>query len=389
MATYPNPLTTRFMDSLIRERPTKDALRKNYIGTSLLPIKPVDEYELAWDVIQAANHIAGIYSMDGTPIPGNDPAFYQMMANVINIMASRKLDEETVMTLREPGELALKSRVMQGKRSKALRILRDLTGSADDELDTTIEYLIMSTLQGSITWPPTDDDGVAITSAPAYWGNAAFTLDLGFRAAFVQDISGLSGYDSRAGGGQNWKHASADPILDLEVIRELGVQTVHMPYYGSTLIMSEVVLSWMATRPNVLQWFRGDTGPASDSGAKFINISKLRDFVGAQLGYKIKTYDSVFTYESNLGSESGQTENFVHFLKPGIVILIPPGALGTDIAYFATAPSAGPNDAYKTGKYAYADKQRKPPWSWEVGAGIKGFPILKSSQEIMVFDVFS
>jgi hypothetical protein len=377
------------MDSLIRERPDKDALRKNYIGTSMLPIKPVSEYELTWDVIQSANHIAGIYSMDGTPIPGNDPSFYQMMANVINIMASRKLDEETVMTLREPGELALKSRVVQSKRDKALRILRNKTGNADDEVDTTIEYLIMSALQGSIPWPPTDDDGVAISGAPAYWGNASFTLDLGLRAAFVQDISSLAGYDSRAGGGYNWKHASADPVLDLEVIRELGVQTVHMPYYGSTIIMSEVVLSWMATRPNVLQWFRGDTGPASDTGQKFINITRLREFLGAQLGYKIKLYDSVFTYESNLGSESGQTENWVHFLKPGKIIIIPPGALGSNIAYFATAPTSGADDSYRTGKYSWAEKQRKPPWSWEVGVGIKGFPILKSTQEIMVFDVFS
>lgn len=393
MANYPNPLTTRFLDGVIKERPDEQALRKTYIGTSLVPYKSVEEYELTWDVIKSANHIAGVYAMDGTPIPGTDPGFYSMMANVINLAAARKLEEQTVMTFREPGELALKSRVLRSKRDKAMRLLRSKISKCDDEVDTTVEYLIMQALQGSIAWPPTDNAGAAITPAPAYWGSVSpgFTLSLGFRAAFVQDIASLSGYNSRAGGAQNWQHASADPFLDLEVIRELITETAHINAYGSTLIMSASALSWMATRPNVLNWFRGTAagGPATDKAAgQFVDYYSLNQFLETRLGYKVMTYDSVWTYETNIGSGSGETENSIRFLPINKMLVIPNGALTSENAYFATAPISGPNDAYKTGKQTWSEKMTKPPWSWEVGVQLKGFPIIKTTQELAVFTLW-
>jgi len=384
MATFPNVLTTKFLDAMVKERPTSEALRAQYIGRRFFPEKDIGEYQVLWDVVRAANRIAGIYSMDGTPIPGDDPGFYQIMADVMNVMAARKLDEEAVMTLREPGELAIKSRVLANKRNKALRHVRTKLASADDEVEATIEYLCLQALQGTITWPPKDDDGNTITSAPAYWGNASITLDLEFRANFKQDVSSLSGYNSRSGGGYNWKHASADPILDLEVVRDLMANTIHMPIRGATVIMGEDVLSYMATRPNVINWFKG-----TDTGQRFVNYPDLQDFLETKLGYNILTYSAVWTYETNLGSESGVTENHVHFLKPGKVIIIPPGALGGDIAYLATAPTAGPDQSYKPGKYTWIDVMKKPPWTTELGVGIKGFPVLKSSQEVFVLDVFN
>lgn len=396
MPKYPNELTTRFLDGVLQERPTKEWLAKQYIGLGLMPFKSVSDYELSWDVIRSANRIAGIYAMDGTPIPGDDPSFYQRMANVINIMAARRLDEQTVMTFREPGELALKSRIIQGKREKAMRLLRKKIRNADDEVDTTIEYLITQTLQGSITWPPVDDAGAAITPAPAYWGNTAgFTLDLGFRSEFVQDIDSLSGFNARAGGGQNWQHPDADPLLDFFVIQELMTEVGNFNAYGSVAYMSNSALSWMATRPNVIRWYlgwpagaSGSTAPANPTGVKFVDYQKLQNHIQTALGFEIRLYDSKWTYETNVDSTSGVTENSVRFLPINKMFIVPPGALNADDAYFATAPISGPNDAYKTGKQTWSDKQTKPPWSWEIGVQLKGFPILKSSQELAVFTLW-
>jgi hypothetical protein len=120
-----------------------------------------------------------------------------------------------------------------------------------------------------------------------------------------------------------------------------------------------------------------------------IDFGRLQTYLKTNFGWDIVLYDSVWTYESNLGSEEGVTENHVHFLKPGNVIIIPPGALGSEIAYFATAPTAGPNQEYRSGKYSWVDVMGKPPWTVELGVGIKGFPILKSSREIFVLDAFS
>jgi hypothetical protein len=384
MATFPNPLTSKFLDAAIEERPDKKAIKQSYIGLSLLPMKPVPDYELNWDVIKHQNHVAGIYSHTGVPIPGDSPGFYQLIADVINIMASRVMDDQTVMVLREPGELAVHSQATRALRQKAKAKLAEYLGESDDEVDVTVEYLIMEVLQGVLHWPPRAEDGTVIASAPAYWGNVSFTIDLGFRSEFVQDISALVGYDSRSGGGQNWKHASADPVLDLEVIAELMTELTGLNMKGATLIMSRSVLSWIATRTNVLQWFR-----ATDSGQKFIDTSSLKTFLETKLGYKIVTYDAKWTYSVPSASESGVTEVHVRFLPPGKMIVIPAGALGMKYAYFATAPTSGADDSYRTGKYTWAEKLRKPPWTWELGVGLKGFPIMKTVNEIAIFDVYS
>lgn len=395
MAKWPNELSTRFLDGVIQERPTKDALRKSYIGLNYFPVRPVMDYELTWDVVKSANRIAGIYAMDGTPVPGDDPAFYERMANVLNIMAARRLEESTVMTFREPGELALKSRVLQGKREKARRMLRSKIASADDEVDATIEYLCMQALQGTITWPPTTESGSAITPAPAYWGNAQpISLDLGFRSAFVQNIATLSGYNGRSGGGHNWKHASADPMLDLFVIAENHAEVGNVSMNGATLIMSTSALTWIATRPNVVQWFVGGPSstsagaPATDAGRRFIDYQQLTNYIKTAMGFNVVLYDAKWTYETNVGSESGETENSVRFLPINKMIVIPAGSTGGDMSYFATAPISGPNDAYRTGKQTWSEKMTKPPWSWEIGVQIKGFPILKDSQSIGVYTLW-
>lgn len=384
MATYPNPLTVRYMDKAIKERPTSEALRQQYIGLSLLPMKAVPDYELTWDIIKAQNHLAGAYGHTGVPIPGDSPDFEQLMADIINIMASRVLDDQTIMTLRDPGEPSLRSTVVRSARQKAMGKLSTLLGECDDEVEASIEYLIMQALQGSITWPPTTAAGAVIANAPAYWGNACFTLSMGFRAAFVQNISALSGWNARAGGGFNWQNASADPVLDLEVIAENHVELTGLPMSGATLIMSRSVLSWMATRSNVLLWFRG-----TSAGQKFIDTSSLKDFLQTKLGYNLKIYDSRWTYALPTMSAAGQTENSIKFLSEGKVIVIPPGALGADTAYFATAPTSGANDSWQPGKYTWHEKVKRPPWTHELGVGIKGFPILKSVQEVGVYDVYA
>jgi len=372
------------MDKAVKERPTTEALRQQYIGLSFMPLKAVGDYELTWDIIKAQNHMAGVYGHTAVPIPGDSPEFKQMMADIVNIMASRVLDDQTIMVLRDPGEPSIRSTVVRAQRQKAMRKLSELLGECDDEVDTVIEYFIMQALQGSITWPPTTAAGAVIPNAPAYWGNACFTLSMGFRAAFIQNISTLSGWNARAGGGFNWQNANADPVLDLEVIAQNHVEVTGLPMDGATIIMSRSVLSWMATRSNVLLWFRG-----TSAGQKFIDTSSLKDFLETKLGYKIQLYDARWTYATPTASAAGQTENSIKFLSEGTIIVIPPGALGSDRAYFATAPTSGANDTWQPGKYTWHEKIKRPPWTHELGVGIKGFPILKSVQEIGVYDVFA
>ena len=163
-------------------------------------------------------------------------------------------------------------------------------------------------------------------------------------------------------------------------------ETTGVNAHGSELIMSRSTLSWIAGLPNILRWFRGDTGPANE--LHFINTVDLQDFLKTKLGYKIRLYDSIWTYFTGAGSASGTTEHQVKFLKEGRVIILPPGVLSGN-AYLATAPTSGPKDEYKSGKTTWTYKMPTPPYTWELGMQIKCFPILKSTQEIFVFDTYA
>lgn len=383
MATYPNPLTNRFLDRMLETRPTADDMRGQYLGSRFFPMRPVDSFEILWDLVTSQSHLGGLYSMNGTPIPGDDQTFTQVLVDVINVMASRIMNDQEVIVFRDAGDPDV-SRVLRDRRAQAMRKLSKNISSCDDEVNATVEYLCMQALTGTIVWPPKDETGATITGAPGYWGGVSFTLSLGFRSQFVQNISTLVGHNSRAGGGLAWTNASATPLVDLEVIAELMNELTGLGMDNPTAIMSRQVLSRLAFNTSIINWVRG-----TEVGVKFVDVSLLKDFIKSKLGWNIVTYDARFSYSSPTASESPPNETYVRFLKPGKMIVIPDGALGGDRAYFATAPCSGADDSYRAGKYTWAVKEPKPPWSWEVGVGLRGFPILGTVQEIGVFDVFA
>lgn len=387
MATFPNPLTRAWLDTAIQARPTKASLKQQYVGLKYFPLRPVQDYEITWDVINSGNRIAGIYDHHGVPIPGDDYDYAQKMADIVNIMASRVIDTKTVMVLRDAGEPAVENNAtLKSVRQRHLDKVAEKVANADDEVEAVIEYLCLQALQGTITWPPVDDTGAAIVNPPASWGGVSFALSMGFRANFIQNISTLSGWGGRAGGGLNWKNVAAKPIQDMEVIAELMQRTTGMSMTNAKVITSRSTLSWLAFNTDILTWVRGTFGPANNLG--YIDVEALKTFIATKMGWNIELYDAIWTYPSSLGSGSGVTENQVHFLKEGKMIVIPNGALD-NAAYFATAPDPGQDNTWQTGKYTWTYRAPTPPYTQEIGVGLHGFPILKTSQEIACFDVYN
>jgi len=381
MADYPNPLDRDFLMGVIQSRPDERAIRKNYIGTTLLPTKDVFEYELSWDVIQAENGLAGVYAMNGRPVPGSDKLFSQMFARVQNIMASRMLDPYAVMTIRDVGTVGVTTRAEAHARARAMREVRDKIEWCDDRIDSTMEYLIMQAMQGQITWPPVDADGATITELAPEWGEASFSLIFPFRATFKQSASTISGWSSRAGGGYAWDNASADPILDLEVISELIWKTTGLSARGSTIICSESVLSRMITNAKVIARMT-----ATETGIRFLNVSQLKDFLANDLGFKFLPYDAMWTYRTSVESTDGPTINSVPFLADGYCLILPPAE---NFGSTALAPVAGPDGIYVNGKLAYSYTQPLPPFHTELGLQTIAFPMIEQAGSIFVLNAWA
>jgi hypothetical protein len=292
------------------------------------------------------------------------------------------------MVLRDAGEPAVENNAtLKSVRQRHLDKLAEKVANADDEVDAVMEYMALQALQGSITWPPLSATGIPIVNPPASWGGVSFTLSMGFRANFIQNISTLAGWNARAGGGLAWTNNASNPVLDLEVIAELMQETTGMSMMGATAIMSRSVLSRLAFNTTVLTWVRGTIGPAGGN-LNFIDVGELKNFITTKLGWNIRIYDSIWTYPSNLGGAGGPTENHVKFLPEGKMIVIPKGALEGN-AFFATAPDPGSDNSWNTGKYTWVYRMPTPPWTTEIGVGLHGFAVLKSAREIACFDVYA
>lgn len=377
MPLHPNPLSVKYLTGVIESRPDAAAWRAQYIGTKLLPTREVEGYELTWDVVSSENGLAGIYAINGRPVPGSDKLFAQKYAEVINIMASRVLHPSDVAILREPGELAV-TRTGRGLRQKAQRKLRDLIAWCDDTVDATVEYLILRSLQGAIVWPPRDADGNPISQLQPEWGNVSITINYPLRSGFKQNASTLTGFNGRTGGGAAWTNLNnSNPLLDLEVIAHYMIEETGLDARNATLIMGGDVLSYLCVNESILEWLQQE-------GSRFVAPQKVLDFIKTQLGYDIIEYNARWTYRTDVNSPEGPTINSVPFLNRGHVLIIPkqskPG-------YLALAPS--PDGQYKPGKYTWIVEDNEPPWEVRIGEGLVCLPIPEYYSDIFVLNAFA
>lgn len=378
MAVHPNPLSLRYVTGVVETRPDHKAWRSQYMGLSLLPARDVPGYKLTWDVVQSENNLAGIYAINGRPVPGSEMLFAQKFAEMLNVMSARVLHPDDVSILREPGELAV-SRTGKGLVEAAQRNLNKKIADIDNEVDAQVEYMIMHALQGQIVWPPVDAGGNAIATPMPQWGNTQITINFPLRTSFVQDVTTLVGYQSRTGGAMAWDDAGSTPLVDLEVVAQLINKTTGLRGHNATIIMNDEILSYLCFNTSILAWIQG-----TEKGTNYIAPADLQGLIQTKIGYKIKLYDAAWTYRTNLDSSEGPTVNSVPFLGRGKLLIIPDGA---DLGYWADGPS--PDGRYQSGKYNWLVKEDEPPWETRVGEGRVGFPIPEHFDSIFVLDVFS
>lgn len=377
MATnYPNPLSRYYLQEVLEKRPTEGAIRQNYIGAQLLPFENVTEWDLTWDVVQSENNLAGIFAVNGKPVPGSDIMFSQAWATVQSIMAMRIVDPVAVFQMRDAGTVNVNSTADRIAYDRALKAVRRALIQCDDEIDSTIEYMRMSAMQGQIVWPPKDVNGVAITNKMPQWGEADFVMTYPFRTAFVQSATTLTGYSSRPGGHVAWSSPSATIMKDLEVIRELIQMTTGLPAVGSTVLCSSSLLSYMAFNTEVLGRMT-----YNDSGLQYVSVPALKNFLTTSLGYNFVEYDAMWTYRTNIDSASGPSVNLVPFLPRNKALILPPNI---KFGNFAVAPTPAPDNTYVNGKMVWKKTDDEPGFQTRLGVTITGFPMVKEADSIFV-----
>jgi hypothetical protein len=327
--------------------------------------------------MRSENNLAGFYDPRGLALPGHDQIFATEIATLADIKAARNLDKWTIQTMRDPGMPAVykaggSSNVIQGLQARvANKISADLAW-CNAAVDAQLEYMAMHALQGNITWPPVDNDGNAISPAMPHW-NADMVVNIPFNLPANQNQAAttLTGYNSRTGSGNAWTSDSATPFNDLSIINEYMIKTLGVPMHGGRIVMSHVVLEYLTRNTDVLNWLAASD--RSQPGARqFADLDEVRNAIKTKFGWTIETYDSQWTYATNVPTEQS-TITRVDYLKEGRVLIFPPSTSGVGNMLVAPQESE-PGGAWIWGKMGWSYTDPKPPFDVELGVNAVAWP---------------
>lgn len=379
MAFYPNHfLSTAYLIGAVNGKPSKQAIKQNYMGLQLLPWQQVPERQMVWDVMEAENNLAGFFAPKDRAVPGDDLLFSSTFANLVDVKASRMLDPWVVQNIRDPGMPSVykaggSAYAVQGIQQRLRQKFNADLADCNERVDSQIEYLAMHALQGSIVWPPVDNNGNAITYPMPHWGTSSISVNFPLPSAQNQAASTLSGYSSHTGGGYAWtNHSNADPLKDLRVIDEYMTKTLGIQMMGGRILMSTVVLNHMIECTNVLDWIAGSN--KEQTGARgFVSKQDLVQFVETKLGWTIQTYDASWTYRTRSpGTKPTVTQ--VDFLKEGKIIILPPGETIGNMATTLVKAEPGASGKWVYGKFGWTKDEDEPPYAIKIGVECTAFP---------------
>lgn len=393
MPVYPNDmLSPMFLMGAIKKRPTREAIKQRYMGTTLFPWKEVPERKLTWDIVYSENNLAGYADPKGQAIPGDDVLFSQAFASLIDIKASRTLDPDIANGIRSAGALALYRSAgntdpfMESRQANERQHLQDRIAWCDDAIDSQIEYQAMQLAStGQIQWPPRDQAGNVISPAMPHW-NADMPLSIVFpmESWKKQAPSSLVGWSGRVNttGRVPWTNAAADVIQDMEIIAELFLRQTGLSMRGGKVIMSELLLSRLAFNSTLINWVAG--GNKEQPGARqFIDVDEIKTVIKTRLGWTIETYDAQWTYRTSVVGTK-PTIDRVSFMNPNKVIFIPAGV--TSLGNMATTYLRRADGTYASGKYPWSYETPKPPHEIEVGVNIVAFPIVQTNYDWFILN---
>lgn len=377
MPFYPNDmLTSSYLIGAVNDRPSQEAIRQSYRGLDLLPWEEVPSRQVIWDVMYSENNLAGFYGPRGEAIPGDEVTFSTEIATLADIKASRMLEKWSLSILRDAGMPAVykaggSSNTVQGLSARVADHINKRLNWCNEAVDAQLEYMAMQALQGTMTWPPVDNDGNAIANPMPHW-NANYVISIPFNlpAAQNQAVTTLSGYNSRTGAGLAWTNASATPFNDLDIANQYMVKTFGTQLRGGRVIMSSVVLNYLTRNTEIVQWIAG-TNREQPGARGFASVEEIEQAIKTRFGWTLEMYDSQWTYRThNPGTRP--TIQRIDFLTEGKVLILPPGG---PVGRIMTAQQESePNGQWVYGKMGWSYTAPKPPYDVELGVNLVAWP---------------
>lgn len=249
------------------------------------------------------------------------------------------------------------------------------------KLDNRIEWLIMSALStGSVAY---NDGKIKFT---VNWGRPA-AQQIDFNAA---NIAGSSAYPI----GDAWNVSTSDPIADITSIQQYIFDT-----YGVRItraLTSRKVLN------NILNSTKfvartglvvGGTPVSSPVDPRYLidgwGPTAAQAIVEQQTGLTFIEYDAVYRTRS-IGSTTAVNNRF---MPENRIVFLPDEADitefdDTDLGFGKVLTSPHPAGNWAPGFYEWEHEYGQDPWGYDVGTGIKAFPVFPHMDLTLAYDVF-
>lgn len=248
------------------------------------------------------------------------------------------------------------------------------------KLDNRIEWLIMSALStGSVAY---NDGKIKFT---VNWGRPAAQQI----ATGAANIGGSSAYPI----GATWTSSTSDPIADITSIQQYIFDT-----YGVRItraLVSRKILN------NILNSskFVARTGlvvggtPTSPIDPRYLidgwGPTAAQAIVEQQTGLTFIEYDAVYRTRS-VGSTTAVNNRF---MPENRIVFLPDEADitefdDTDLGFGKVLTSPHPAGMWTPGFYEWEHEYGQDPWGYDVGTGIKAFPVFPHMDLTFAYDVF-
>lgn len=376
-------LNNTYVGKTLEQRPSKDknAPTQRFIHNQLFPWRDYGERDVLVKRTKGYNRLATIYGPEGQPTAPPREGAEQQLVTMFDWKAYNTVNPSVVQQDEALGQFAISGNlktasVFQKKvRDAVSEIIRD----NGIRIDNTMELVAIGALLDNFAWPPTDDDGSAISSPPNYWdtsvGETSWTW--GLPAKLNQDLASLvlhNGDAASADQRKYWSDASADIIGALGVVDKVATQNHGFQLRGGTIICRSTLLDDLIKNTAILNMLRGTTYE-QEGARQYITIPSLERFFSEQLGYTFAPYDTHWTYETGRTKSADHSSTLVHYLKENQIIIMPPGGLRN--SYMGTCPIEYQDGQWRPGIMPWLYRDPRPPHNREAGAHVVAWPIFE------------